>query len=87
MDIQLAEGANNWSLSKSQAHYAVLAGDHDAAIGFLENAFQQGGYLDTTNETAWPVFKPLNGDPRYEAAKAAMNARLSEELEKLEQNS
>lgn len=84
LDAQLSEGASNWVLSWSQAHYAVLAGDYDAAIGFLEKSFQQGGYLDTENETAWPVFKPLNGDPRYEAAKAVMSARLTEELEKMQ---
>ena len=86
-DAQLAEGVDNWPFSISQAHYAMLAGDHDAAITYLEKAFQQGGYLDTENETAWPVFKPLNGDPRYEAAKASMNARLEEELAKMEQSS
>jgi len=86
LDAQLSEGADNWVLSWSQAHYAVLAGDHDAAIGFLERSFQQGGYLDTETETAWPVFKPLDGDPRYEIAKAAMNARLEEELEKMGQD-
>jgi hypothetical protein len=85
LDAQLSEGANNWVLSWSQAHYAVLDGDYDSAIGFLERSFQQGGYLDTENETAWPVFKPLNGDLRYEAAKAEMNARLEEELEKMKQ--
>jgi TolB-like protein len=85
LDAQLNEGANNWVLSWSQAHYAVLAGDYDAAIGFLERSFQQGGYLDTENETAWPVFKPLDGDPRYEAAKAALNVRLDEEQEKMKQ--
>jgi TolB-like protein len=87
LDAQVSEGANNWVLNQSRAYYAMLAGDYDAAIGFLETAFQQGAYLDTENETAWPAFKPLNGDPRYEAAKAAMNARLEEELEKMEQNS
>ena len=83
LDKQLSEGANNWVLSWSQAQYAVLTGDYDAAIVLLEKSFQQGAYLDTENKTAWPVFKPLNGDPRYEAAKAAMNARLKEELEKM----
>jgi hypothetical protein len=85
LDAQLAEGANNWVLSISQAYYAVLADDFDAAIVLLEQAFQQGAYMDTENEYSWPIFKPLNGDPRYEAAKAAMNARLDEELEKMEQ--
>jgi hypothetical protein len=84
LDAQLAEGANNWPLSLSQALYAMLADDYDAAIGFLEAAFDKGGYLDTTSETAWPVFKPLNGDPRYEAAKSKMLTRLNEELEKMD---
>jgi len=85
LDAQLAEGANNWVLSWSQAYYAVLAGDYDSAIGFVEKAFEQGAYLDTESKIAWPAFKPLNGDPRYEAAKAAMNARLEEELAKVKQ--
>ena len=33
--------------------------------------------------TACPIFKPFNGDRCYEAAKAAMNTRLEEELEKM----
>jgi len=83
LDAQLAYGANNFVLSRSRAHYAMLADDYDAAIGFLETAFEQGAYLDTNNETAWPMFKPLDGDPRYETAKAAMNARLDEEIKKM----
>jgi TolB-like protein/Tfp pilus assembly protein PilF len=85
LDAQLAEGASNWVLSQSIAQYAVLAGDYDKAINFMEKSFQQGGYVDTENQTAWSFFKPLDGDPRYEAAKAAMNARLQEELKKMEQ--
>ena len=83
LDAQQAEGVDVWLLSFSQARYSMLADDHDAAIGYLEKAFQQGAYLDTENETAFPIFKPLNGDARYEAAKAAMNARLEEELTKM----
>ncbi len=83
LDSQQTEGADNWVLNFSQAKYAMLVDDHEAAIDFLEKGFQQGGYLDTENEIASPIFKPLNGDPRYEAAKATMNARLEEELEKM----
>jgi len=83
LDAQLAEGAENWPLSFSQAHYAMLADDSDTAITFLEKAFQQGGYLDTENETAWPIFRALNGDPRYEAAKTAMLASWNAELEEM----
>jgi len=84
LDSQLAAGANNWPLTVSQARYAMLVDDHDAAISFLEKAFEQGFYLDTTNETAFPIFKPLNGNQRYDAAKAGMEARLEKELKKME---
>lgn len=83
LDAQLAEGSDNFPLSLSLARHAMLIDDHDAAIGYLERAIQQGAYLDTESEIANPMFKPLNGDPRYEAAKAAMNARLEEELRKM----
>ena len=83
LDAQLAEGADNWVLSFSRAHYAVLVGDFESAISLLEQGFQQGGFMDTVKQTAWPVFKPLNGDPRYEAAKAGMNARLTAERQKM----
>ena len=84
LDAQLTEGADNWVLNRSRAHYAVLANDYEGAISLLEKAFEQGAYIDTVNATAWPVFKPLNGDPRYEAVKAKMVARLNEELEKMD---
>jgi len=85
LDAQIAEGADNWVINRSEAQYAVLANDYETAINLLEKSFQQGGYMDTSNPKAWPVFKVLDGDARYEAAKAAMNARLQEELKKMEQ--
>ncbi|NOR19295.1 MAG: hypothetical protein GQ538_04315 [Xanthomonadales bacterium] len=83
LDAQIAEGANNWVLTQSEAFYAMLSNDHEAAITLLEKAFQQGLYIDTVAETAWPVFKPLDGDPRYEAAKATMLVRWNAEMEKI----
>jgi len=83
LDAQIAEGANNWVLTHSEAFYAMLSNDHKTAITLLEKAFQQGLYIDTEAKTAWPVFKPLDGDPRYEAAKAAMLVRWSAEMEKV----
>ncbi len=86
LDAQIAEGANNWVLTQSQAFYAMLSNDHEAAITLLEKAFQQGFYLDTESETASPVFKPLDGDPRYEAAKMAMLERWDTEMQKIGMN-
>ena len=86
LDVQQSEGADNWPLSLSLARQAMLTDDHAAAIGFLERAFQQGAYFDTEIENAFPMFKPLDGDPRYEAAKAAMNLRFEQELENMNQD-
>ena len=83
LEIQIAEGADNKVLNMSRAYYAVLAGDYESAISLLEKAFQQGAYIDTTSEIAMPLFKPLDGNPRYETAKAAMLVRLNAELEKM----
>jgi tetratricopeptide (TPR) repeat protein len=82
-DAQLAEGADNWSLSLVRAQVASLSGDYDAAITLLERAFEQGGVIDVATPTAWPVFRPLNGDPRYEAAKARMLKHLNTERSEL----
>jgi hypothetical protein len=87
LDAQQAQGADNWLLYFSYARYAMLADDHDAAISYLEKGFQKGGYLDTVNESAFPIFRPLDGNPRYEAAKAAMNERLELELKKMNSDS
>jgi len=87
LDAQLTEGADNWVFNFSRAQYAILADDHETAINMMELAFGQGLYIDTVAETAWPILKPLNGDPRYEAAKAGMEARLNMELEKMSQES
>ena len=81
LETQIAEGADNKVLNMSHAYYAVLAGDYESAVSLLEKAFQQGAYIDTTSKIVVPLFKPLDGNPRYEAAKAAMVARLNAELE------
>jgi TolB-like protein/Flp pilus assembly protein TadD len=83
LDTQVANGADNWVLNVSRAHYAGLANDYDTAISLLEKSFTQGFYIDTVSKIAWPVFKPLDGDPRYEAAKVKMVARLNTERKKM----
>jgi TolB-like protein len=87
LDAQTAEGANNWVFNFSRAQHSILTNDYEAAIDLMELAFEQGLYIDTVAETAWPILKPLNGDPRYEAAKAVMEARLNMELKKMSQDS
>jgi len=83
LDAGMAEGVDNWPFSFSRARYALLTNDYDAAISLMEKAFEQGLYLDTVTGNAWPILKPLNGDPRYEAAKETMKVRLDMEIEKI----
>jgi TolB-like protein/Tfp pilus assembly protein PilF len=78
-DAQLAEGADNWSLSLARAQVAALGGDHEQTITLLQRAFEQGLVFDLTAPTAWPVFQPLRGDPRFEAARAKMLEHLNAE--------
>jgi len=87
LNAQLAEGADNWVFNFSRAQYAILANNYETAIDLMEKAFEQGLYIDTTSKTAWPVLKPLNGDPRYEAAKATMLECWDREMQKMEQAS
>ncbi|MFC1796625.1 hypothetical protein ACFL1V_05965, partial [Pseudomonadota bacterium] len=83
LDAQLAMGIDNGYFSLSRAFHAMLSGDHDSAITLLDNAFQNGVTIDPRQRKAWPVFQPLQGDPRYEDAKARMLSHLNEERAQL----
>ena len=78
-DKSVSEGLDNSYLSGARAQVAALAGDYDSAITLLERAFGQGMVLDLTAPAAWPVFKPLHGDPRFESTKSQMLERLNNE--------
>lgn len=87
LDAQLAENTDNWVFNLSRAQYAIMANDHETAMDLVEVAFDQGLYLDTEQRESWLILQPLDGDPRFEAAKAAMNVRLEKELAKMKQDS
>ena len=80
LDTQQAAGSDNTPIHQSHAMYAMLSGDHDAAIGFFEKTSRQGFQL---NSRSFTLFKPLEGNPRFDAAKAAVDARFEEELAKV----
>ncbi len=78
-DSQLAEGADNWSLSLARAQVATLSGEYDSATDLLQRATDQGLVMDLNAPTAWPVFKPLHGDPRFEAVRTKITEHLNSE--------
>ncbi|HET6563928.1 MAG TPA: hypothetical protein VFG52_00835 [Xanthomonadales bacterium] len=78
-DLQTSQGADNWSMSLSRAHIAALEGDQEQAITLLLRAFDQGLVMDLSAPKAWPAFKPLRGDPRFEAARSSMLEHLNAE--------
>jgi TolB-like protein len=82
-DLQMSQGADNWTMSLSRAQVAMLEGDQDQAITLLERAIDQGLVMDLTAPKAWPLFHPMRGDPRFEAARSKMLEHLNAERAEL----
>jgi hypothetical protein len=61
-----------------EACYYAMAADHDRAIAHLDTAVSKGLILAGTRMADnFPVLKPLEGDPRYEAIQARMIENLN----------
>ena len=83
LDAQTAMGIDNGNFSLSRAFHAMLSGDRDSAIDLLDIAFQQGVTIDPRQRKAWPIFHPLQGDPRFADAKTRMLIHLNDERAQL----
>ncbi|HLF29676.1 MAG TPA: hypothetical protein VI566_01460, partial [Xanthomonadales bacterium] len=79
LDQQVENGADNWVLTWSSAHFALLAGDPQGAIALLGKAAEQGAIIDSGLTGSWSVFNSLRGDPAFEAVKTRMLQHLNEE--------
>jgi len=82
-DYQRQIGANNHWFAFAEAVYAVLAGDHETALGRLSRAFEAGFAVNPQLSRTWPMFEPLDGDPRYEAILNSMVEHINSERAKL----
>jgi TolB-like protein len=83
LDYQHHIGANNHWFTFAEAVYAVLAGDHEAALNKLEGALEGGFTVNPQLSKTWPMFEPLNGDPRFEFIMNRMVEHLNSERAKM----
>lgn len=83
MDYQRGIGANNHWFLFAEALHAVLAGDHESALSKLEASLEGGFTVDPQLSKSWPMFEPLDGDPRLEAILDRMVERLNSERAKM----
>jgi tetratricopeptide (TPR) repeat protein len=83
LDYQRHNGANNHWFAFAEAVYAVLAGEHDTALAKLARAFEGGSNPGPQLSKTWPMFEPLEGDPRYEAIVNGMVKHVISERAKL----
>jgi tetratricopeptide (TPR) repeat protein len=79
LERQAGEGVDNGGLSWSRAHLAMLEGDADAALAHLDRAVTQGYWEDNDFVRYWTVFRPLLGDPRFDALIVRMNDLRNEQ--------
>ncbi len=80
--FQRSQGADNFVLLASEAYYHMLAGHEDEALNSLAQTIDRGMITRPRMADDWPVFRPLEGDPRYEAIQQRMIDHLNIERAK-----
>jgi len=83
LDYQSLIGANNHWFAFAEAVFAVLAGDHETALSKLQQALEGGFTVNPQLSKTWPMFEPLNGDPRFEGIMNRMVEHLNSERAKM----
>jgi TolB-like protein len=66
-----------------EAYYHALAGNENQALDFLDRSVAQGGIRFHHLAWSFPVFKPMVGDPRYEAIQQRMIEHLNRQRAEL----
>jgi TolB-like protein/Tfp pilus assembly protein PilF len=80
---QSLAGADSSVFYVPQARYWMLAGDDEKAMDFLQKSADKGGMATPRLSDLYPLFKPLEGKPRYEAIQKQMLKHLNAERAKL----
>ena len=84
LGLQREQGADNPALLESEAYYLALSGDLEKALDKLEEALSRGWLSTPRIADSLPVFRELEGDPRFEALQQRMIAKLNAERAKLD---
>ena len=61
----------------------MLKGDRERSLDNLENAFEDGFTVDPNFSTHYPMFEPLDDDPRFRDIMGRMMGHLNSERTKL----
>ena len=77
------QGIDNFVYKVESAKYLALAGEHDDAVGQLEQAVDRGWMGFVPIATINPIFEPLQDHPRFAAVEAAMIRKINAERESL----
>jgi TolB-like protein/tetratricopeptide (TPR) repeat protein len=83
LKYQRGLGANNHWFLFAEAVHAVLAGDNETALSKLEKSLEGGFTVDPQLSKTWPMFEPLDGDPRLQAILDRMVEHLNAERAKM----
>jgi len=78
-DRQAAAGINWSAFFLMEAQYWTMANDHDLAISFVEKAVNDHVMINPKISRMYPILKPLDGDPRFEAVQAKILIHLNQE--------
>lgn len=78
-DTQAAAGIKWAFFFMMEAFYWTLAGDHDRAITFLDRAADDYMPMNPKLSRMYPILKPLDGDPRFEAVQAKIRKHVNQQ--------
>ena len=77
------QGSDNYVFEYENAKYLALAGEYDEAITKLEQAIGRGLQVAAPIAKDSPMFEPLQDNPRFVAAEAAMIENINNDREVL----